>query len=123
VSPCSELLPRAGSEFCDLPFFQEVKLIFPNGQRMNRGKHDIGALVQASKANGVTDLLIVHEHSGIPGQTTEHLCVRAGRVCMCVQCCEMQWVRNGVCACAVGQEGCVCVCSGSGRVCVRVQCC
>ncbi|XP_078088282.1 U3 small nucleolar ribonucleoprotein IMP4 isoform X2 [Mustelus asterias] len=47
-------------------FVQEVKLIFPNGQRMNRGKHDIDALVQASKANGVTDLLIVHEHRGVP---------------------------------------------------------
>uniref|UniRef100_UPI00398ED72D U3 small nucleolar ribonucleoprotein protein IMP4 n=1 Tax=Pristiophorus japonicus TaxID=55135 RepID=UPI00398ED72D len=47
-------------------FAKEVKLIFPNGQRMNRGKHEIGALVQACKANDVTDLLIVHEHRGVP---------------------------------------------------------
>ncbi|XP_055521344.1 U3 small nucleolar ribonucleoprotein protein IMP4-like [Leucoraja erinacea] len=49
-------------------FVKEVKLIFPNSQRMNRGKHDIEALVMACKANGVTDLLIVHEHRGVPGQ-------------------------------------------------------
>ncbi|XP_060678468.1 U3 small nucleolar ribonucleoprotein protein IMP4 [Hemiscyllium ocellatum] len=47
-------------------FAKEVKLIFPNGQRMNRGKHDIGALVRACKAGGVTDLVIVHEHRGVP---------------------------------------------------------
>ncbi|GCC46620.1 hypothetical protein chiPu_0030768, partial [Chiloscyllium punctatum] len=47
-------------------FAKEVKLIFPNGQRMNRGKHDIGALVRACKAGGVTDLIIIHEHRGVP---------------------------------------------------------
>ncbi|XP_067833572.1 U3 small nucleolar ribonucleoprotein protein IMP4 isoform X2 [Heptranchias perlo] len=47
-------------------FAKEVKLVFPNAQRMNRGKHEMGALVQACKANSVTDLLIVHEHRGVP---------------------------------------------------------
>lgn len=47
-------------------FAKEVKLIFPNAQRMNRGKHEVGSLVQACKANSVTDLLIVHEHRGTP---------------------------------------------------------
>ncbi|KAJ1095563.1 hypothetical protein NDU88_000725 [Pleurodeles waltl] len=47
-------------------FAKEVKLIFPNAQRMNRGKHEMGSLVQACKANSVTDLLIVHEHRGTP---------------------------------------------------------
>ncbi|XP_051864889.1 U3 small nucleolar ribonucleoprotein protein IMP4 [Pristis pectinata] len=47
-------------------FVKEVKLIFPNSQRMNRGKHDIEALVTACKANAVTDLVIVHEHRGVP---------------------------------------------------------
>ncbi|XP_041037455.1 U3 small nucleolar ribonucleoprotein protein IMP4 [Carcharodon carcharias] len=47
-------------------FAKEVKLILPNCQRMNRGKHEIGALVQACKANSVSDLLIVHEHRGVP---------------------------------------------------------
>ncbi|XP_048475841.1 U3 small nucleolar ribonucleoprotein protein IMP4 isoform X2 [Rhincodon typus] len=47
-------------------FAKEVKLIFPNAQRMNRGKHDIDALMRACKASGVTDLIIVHEHRGVP---------------------------------------------------------
>ncbi|XP_029466572.1 U3 small nucleolar ribonucleoprotein protein IMP4 isoform X1 [Rhinatrema bivittatum] len=47
-------------------FAKEMKLVFPNAQRMNRGKHEMGALVQACKANNVSDLLIIHEHRGMP---------------------------------------------------------
>lgn len=47
---------------------QELKLVFPGAQRMNRGRHEVGALVRACKANGVTDLLVVHEHRGTPGK-------------------------------------------------------
>ena len=47
--------------------FQEVKLMFPGAQRMNRGNHEIAALVRACKANNVTDLMIVHETRGQPG--------------------------------------------------------
>ncbi|KAM4012032.1 U3 small nucleolar ribonucleoprotein IMP4-like isoform 1-T1 [Anomaloglossus baeobatrachus] len=47
-------------------FAKELKLVFPNAQRMNRGKHEMGALVRACKANEVTDLVIVHEHRGMP---------------------------------------------------------
>ena len=46
---------------------QEVKLMFPGAQRMNRGNHEIAALVQACKANNVTDLVIMHETRGQPG--------------------------------------------------------
>lgn len=42
--------------------------MFPGAQRMNRGRHEVGALVRACKANGVTDLLVVHEHRGTPGK-------------------------------------------------------
>lgn len=42
--------------------------MFPGAQRMNRGRHEVGALVRACKANGVTDLLVVHEHRGTPGR-------------------------------------------------------
>ncbi|XP_075189072.1 U3 small nucleolar ribonucleoprotein IMP4-like, partial [Anomaloglossus baeobatrachus] len=35
-------------------FAKELKLVFPNAQRMNRGKHEMGALVRACKANEVT---------------------------------------------------------------------
>ncbi|XP_011366052.1 U3 small nucleolar ribonucleoprotein IMP4 isoform X3 [Pteropus medius] len=49
-------------------FAKELKLVFPGAQRMNRGRHEVGALVRACKANGVTDLLVVHEHRGTPGK-------------------------------------------------------
>ena len=48
--------------------WQEVKLVFPGAQRMNRGNHEINSLVQACKANNVTDLVIVHETRGQPGK-------------------------------------------------------
>lgn len=51
-----------------LVYGQELKLVFPGAQRMNRGRHEVGALVRACKANGVTDLLVVHEHRGTPGK-------------------------------------------------------
>uniref|UniRef100_A0A9L0SZI3 IMP U3 small nucleolar ribonucleoprotein 4 n=1 Tax=Equus caballus TaxID=9796 RepID=A0A9L0SZI3_HORSE len=55
-------------------FAKELKLIFPGAQRMNRGRHEVGALVRACKANGVTDLLVVHEHRGTPvGFIVSHL--------------------------------------------------
>lgn len=47
-------------------FAKELRLVIPNAQRMNRGNHDIGELVTACRANDVTDLLIVHEHRGVP---------------------------------------------------------
>ncbi|CAK6959642.1 U3 small nucleolar ribonucleoprotein protein IMP4 [Scomber scombrus] len=47
-------------------FSKEVKLMFPGAQRMNRGNHEIASLVQACKANNVTDLVILHETRGQP---------------------------------------------------------
>ncbi|KAG8227416.1 hypothetical protein J437_LFUL000425 [Ladona fulva] len=47
-------------------FAKELRLIVPNAQRMNRGNHDVGELLNACRASGVTDLLIVHEHRGVP---------------------------------------------------------
>lgn len=55
-------------------FAKELKLVFPGAQRMNRGRYEVGALVRACKANGVTDLLVVHEHRGTPvGLIVSHL--------------------------------------------------
>ncbi|RXM36028.1 U3 small nucleolar ribonucleoprotein IMP4 [Acipenser ruthenus] len=55
-------------------FAKEVKLIFPNSQRMNRGNHEVKSLVVACKANDVTDLVVVHEHRGQPdGMIVCHL--------------------------------------------------
>ncbi len=41
--------------------------MFPGAQRMNRGNHEVKALVHACKANNVSDLVIVHETRGQPG--------------------------------------------------------
>ena len=59
--------------------FQEMKLIFPNSQRMNRGHYDIKKLVQACRANevGVRDRVYryiylgdrFHSHSRISRQS------------------------------------------------------
>lgn len=55
-------------------FAKELRLIFPNSQRMNRGKYEMKQLVQACRANDVTDFIVVHEHRGIPdGITICHL--------------------------------------------------
>lgn len=42
--------------------------MFPGAQRMNRGNHEIPTLVRACKANNVTDLVILHETRGQPGE-------------------------------------------------------
>jgi len=47
-------------------FAKEVKLIFPNSQRLNRGNYVLPQLVSACKANDITDLIIIHEHRGEP---------------------------------------------------------
>nr|XP_002129644.1 U3 small nucleolar ribonucleoprotein protein IMP4-like [Ciona intestinalis] len=55
-------------------FAKEVKLIFPNSQRLNRGNHEMKALVAACRANDVTDFIILHEHRGNPdGLIISHL--------------------------------------------------
>ncbi|ORX78244.1 Brix-domain-containing protein [Anaeromyces robustus] len=47
-------------------FAKEMKLIFPNSQRINRGNYVIKDVVNACKSNEVTDLIILHEHRGQP---------------------------------------------------------
>ncbi|NXG11782.1 IMP4 protein, partial [Sakesphorus luctuosus] len=47
-------------------FAKELCLLFPGAQRMNRGRAELGALVGACRAAGVTDLLVVHETRGRP---------------------------------------------------------
>eukprot|EP01102_Stenamoeba_stenopodia_P008476 TRINITY_DN2439_c0_g1_i1.p1 TRINITY_DN2439_c0_g1~~TRINITY_DN2439_c0_g1_i1.p1 ORF type:complete len:292 (+),score=83.50 TRINITY_DN2439_c0_g1_i1:176-1051(+) len=55
-------------------FAKELKLIFPNSQRVNRGNHVTSQLVEACRASGVTDMIIVHEHRGEPdGLIISHL--------------------------------------------------
>ncbi|XP_077287863.1 U3 small nucleolar ribonucleoprotein IMP4 isoform X2 [Arctopsyche grandis] len=47
-------------------FAKELRLIFPNSQRMNRGKYEMKQLIHACRANDVTDFIVIHEHRGIP---------------------------------------------------------
>jgi len=55
-------------------FAKELKLVFPNAQRMNRGRYELKQLIEACRANQVTDVVIAHEHRGDPvGLTVCHL--------------------------------------------------
>ncbi|XP_067616223.1 U3 small nucleolar ribonucleoprotein protein IMP4 isoform X3 [Eurosta solidaginis] len=47
-------------------FVKELRLVFPNSQRMNRGQCDVKQLMRICCSNDVTDIIVVHEHRGIP---------------------------------------------------------
>ncbi|KAH7937743.1 hypothetical protein HPB49_015166 [Dermacentor silvarum] len=47
-------------------FAKEIRLIFPNSQRMNRGGYEMKQLIEACRANEVTDFIVVHETRGNP---------------------------------------------------------
>ena len=47
-------------------FAKELRLLFPGAQRLNRGTYEFKQLMDACRANAVTDFLIVHEHRGVP---------------------------------------------------------
>uniref|UniRef100_A0A493TZ95 Brix domain-containing protein n=1 Tax=Anas platyrhynchos platyrhynchos TaxID=8840 RepID=A0A493TZ95_ANAPP len=49
-------------------FVKELCLIIPGARRLNRGRAEVGALLGACRAAGVTDLLVVHETRGRPGE-------------------------------------------------------
>jgi U3 small nucleolar ribonucleoprotein protein IMP4 len=48
-----------------------MKLIFPNSQRINRGNYKKTSLAEACVDKKITDLILLKEHRGVPGQ----LCV------------------------------------------------
>lgn len=55
-------------------FAKEMRLMFPNAQRLNRGNLLIPELVSSCRANAFTDLIIVHENRGEPdGLIVSHL--------------------------------------------------
>ncbi|KAM9998967.1 hypothetical protein ACTFIZ_002519 [Dictyostelium cf. discoideum] len=57
-----------------IQFTKELRMLFPNAQKMNRGAHVVKELVDACRANDVTDLVIAHEHRGEPvGLVISHL--------------------------------------------------
>lgn len=47
-------------------FAKELKLLFPNSQRINRGSYELKQLVESCKSNDITDLIIAHETRGNP---------------------------------------------------------
>eukprot|EP01112_Ceratiomyxa_fruticulosa_P011164 TRINITY_DN3011_c0_g2_i1.p2 TRINITY_DN3011_c0_g2~~TRINITY_DN3011_c0_g2_i1.p2 ORF type:complete len:236 (-),score=41.36 TRINITY_DN3011_c0_g2_i1:823-1530(-) len=55
-------------------FAKELASIIPNCQKMNRGTHQIGELIEACRVNQVTDFIIVTETHGDPnGMIISHL--------------------------------------------------
>ncbi|KAF8076280.1 anticodon-binding protein [Lyophyllum atratum] len=49
-----------------LQFTKEMRLVFPNSHRINRGNYVVKELAEACRANSVTDLIVLHEHRGVP---------------------------------------------------------
>lgn len=47
-------------------FAKELRLCIPNSNRINRGGYTVNELGAACRSNGLTDLLVVHEHRGVP---------------------------------------------------------
>jgi len=55
-------------------FAKELKLVFPNAQRMNRGNQIITRIVESSRSHDFTDIVVVQEHRGEPdGMIVCHL--------------------------------------------------
>lgn len=55
-------------------FAKELRLVIPNSQRLNRGNYEYKQLIEACRANQVSDFVIVHEHRGQPdGMIVCHL--------------------------------------------------
>ncbi|KAJ1976176.1 snoRNA-binding rRNA-processing protein imp4 [Dimargaris verticillata] len=54
-------------------FMKELRSIFPNAQKMNRGHHSVNKLVEICRVNQVTDLVVVTHSNGQPsGMTVCH---------------------------------------------------
>ncbi|KAF7433166.1 snoRNA-binding rRNA-processing protein imp4 [Pleurotus ostreatus] len=66
----TELRKDADSLGKDLAFDEaqagEMRLVFPNSHRINRGNYVVKELAEACRANDVTDLIVLHEHRGKP---------------------------------------------------------
>lgn len=49
-----------------LTILQEMRLCFPNATRINRGNFVMKELAETCRANNATDLVVLHEHRGVP---------------------------------------------------------
>ena len=55
-------------------FAKELKLVFPNAERINRGAMVVKDVVDLGRRNDVTDIVVCHEHRGEPdGLVISHL--------------------------------------------------
>ncbi|QOU21933.1 snoRNA-binding rRNA-processing protein imp4 [Brettanomyces bruxellensis] len=55
-------------------FTKEMRLMIPNSIRINRGNYIMPALVESCKRSGITDIVVIHEHRGVPSTlTVSHL--------------------------------------------------
>ncbi|BAO40399.1 U3 small nucleolar ribonucleoprotein IMP4 [Kluyveromyces marxianus] len=51
-------------------FAKEIKLLFPTSVRLNRGNYVMPNLVDACQKSGTSDLIVLHEHRGVPTSLT-----------------------------------------------------
>ncbi|KAJ8103308.1 anticodon-binding protein [Lipomyces tetrasporus] len=51
-------------------FAKEIRLMLPTAVRLNRGNAVLPSLVKACRASSTTDLVILHEHRGVPTALT-----------------------------------------------------
>lgn len=49
-------------------FASEIRLLFPNAKKINRGNHDLRTLMAALRANEYSDLIILNETRGNPDE-------------------------------------------------------
>ncbi|KAK4052522.1 snoRNA-binding rRNA-processing protein imp4 [Microbotryomycetes sp. JL221] len=47
-------------------FAKEMRLCFPGATRINRGNYVMKELADACRTNQITDLIVLHEHRGVP---------------------------------------------------------
>ncbi|CDK26129.1 unnamed protein product [Kuraishia capsulata CBS 1993] len=51
-------------------FAKELRLLLPNSMRINRGNYIMANLVASCKASACSDVIVVHEHRGVPTSLT-----------------------------------------------------
>ncbi|SMN18644.1 similar to Saccharomyces cerevisiae YNL075W IMP4 Component of the SSU processome, which is required for pre-18S rRNA processing [Maudiozyma saulgeensis] len=51
-------------------FAKEIKLMFPDATRLNRGNLIMSNLVSAATKSGTSDIVVLHEHRGVPTSLT-----------------------------------------------------
>ncbi|KAI4146209.1 MAG: hypothetical protein LQ340_006006 [Diploschistes diacapsis] len=51
-------------------FAKEIRLLLPTSVRLNRGNQVLANLVASANAAGLTDVILLHEHRGVPAAAT-----------------------------------------------------